>query len=131
MHKYLVQIEFRYKALREDMSDTQRGKMVTIGVYDTFLQACEAGNELMSKLESRFKLKVYYDGQIANRERFSENGGAFRTKRDSISSIGYLQTPFEFFAKITQLQFDDVDAVIDEVMGEVRKCVKHVFSRND
>ena len=117
MQKYLVQIEFRYLDVpKNEMLSTNKNKFVTIGVYDTFEQACENGNKLLETLESKFELHTFPSGVKATKERFSLNGGAYRSKKDLITNSAYLKTPFSFFAKITTLNYLDIDETINEVL---------------
>lgn len=118
MQKYLVQIEFRYlDAPKNEMHSTSKNKFVTIGVYDTFEQACENGNKLLETLENKFELHIFPSGAKATKERFSLNGGAWGGKKDLITDLAYLKTPFSFFAKITTLNYLDIDETINEVLG--------------
>ena len=117
MQKYLVQIEFRYLDVpKNEMHSTSKNKFVTIGVYDTFEQACKNGNKLLETLESKFELHIFPSGVKATKERFSLNGGAYRSKKDLITDLAYLKTPFSFFAKITTLNYLDIDETINEVL---------------
>lgn len=121
MEKYLVTIEFRYyndPKYEHDSGFTT--KTVTIGVYDTFDEACLHGNKLLENLESKFPLHRYPHGQNASKERFSKNGGPFRTKKDLVTDMAYLTTPFNFFAKIETLKHLDIDQTIIEVVESVK-----------
>ena len=123
MTKFLVTIEFRYNdVLRCEGDYTSRTKEVTIGVYDNFNDACKEGNKLMENLESKFDLHVFPNGKgTAKRERFSKNGGCFGSKKNLITSLAYLKTPFQFFAEIIPLKYDVIDNVIDEVTDSVKR----------
>lgn len=122
MNKYLVTIEFRYvgKPRFEDGS-TSFNREITIGVYDTFDQAANNGNNLLKKLENKFDLHVFPDGRKAKKERFSKNGGAFGGKRDLISNSAYLKTPFTFYVKITTLKYGLINLEIDNVIDSVKE----------
>lgn len=116
MTKELLQIEFRYlDAPKGEYDSEHKTKTITIGVFDTFVEACEAGNNLMKQMESKFPLHVFPDGREARKERFSRTGGAFGTPLRLITNLAYLKTPFEFYAKITPLHFDDIDATINHM----------------
>lgn len=99
MEKYLVQIEFRYS------SDMSKDKITTIGVFDTFEEACINGNNLLRFLESKYNLHMFPNGIKAIKERFSKNGGCFESKKTLVSNLAYLQTPFGFYAKIETLHY--------------------------
>ena len=122
MKKYLVTVEFRYSDVPKTYYDcSSKSKIVTIGVYDTFEEACKNGNNLLELLESKFELHVFPDGSKASRERFSKNGGSFGSKKNLVVSLAYLKTPFDFYAKIDTLKYDDIDEVIDEVVNSVEE----------
>tara|TARA_R110000765_G_scaffold5492_2_gene17214 strand:+ start:526 stop:924 length:399 start_codon:yes stop_codon:yes gene_type:complete len=122
MEKFLVTIEFRYNdVLRHKKGWTQKTKKVTIGVYDNFDDACKEGNKLMENLESKFDLHIFPNGKgTAKRERFSRNDGCFGSKKNLITNLAYLKTPFQFFANITTLKYDVIDNVIEEVTDSVK-----------
>jgi len=75
----------------------------------------------MFYLESKFDLHIFPNGKgTAKRERFSRNGGCFGSKKNLITNLAYLKTPFQFFAKITTLKYDVIDNVIEEVTDSVK-----------
>jgi hypothetical protein len=114
---FLVEIEFRFiDAPREPYSWTSKSKTNTIGVYETFEEACVAGNELLENLESKFPIVVFPSGNKAGKERFSENGGVFGGRKTLITNSAYLKTPFEFYARIVTLNYDSVDQTIADVL---------------
>ena len=122
MEKYLVKIEFRYSCVpKTDYDYPSKNKMVTIGVYDTFEEACRNGNSLLEVLESKFELHTFPNGSKASKERFSKNGGCFGSKNTLVSNLAYLSTPFNFYAKIDTLKYDDIDEVIDDVVNSVEE----------
>lgn len=132
MEKFLVTIEFRYEDAPSYENDcTSKTKKITIGVYDDFDEACKYGNELMEKLESKFKLHEFPDGRKAKRERFSKNGGCFGGKHDLITNLAYLKTPFEFYAKITTLRYGVIDDVINDVVSAVKRYRDYKISESD
>lgn len=122
MTKELVTIEFRYRDITKDGLDYRHiSKTVTIGVYDTFDEAIEAGNKVLELLELRFPLHVFPKGNKAAKERFSKNGGCFGSANRLVTNLAYLKTPFEFYAKIQQLKYDDVDLSILEVLDATKR----------
>jgi hypothetical protein len=129
--KYLVSIEFRYSDAPIRDRHTSRNKNITIGIYDDFKEACKYGNELIEKLESRFKLHEFPDGKKANRERFSETGGCFGTKKDLITNLAFLRTPFEFYAKITTLRHDAIENTIDSVLEATKRYNAYKLQENE
>lgn len=122
MEKYLVRIEFRYSdAPKIENNITSKNKMVTIGVYDTFEDACRNGNNLLETLESKFNLHRFPDGSKAPKERFSKNGGCFGSKKTLITNLAYLKTPFDFYAKIEALKYDNINEVIEDVVSSSKR----------
>ena len=124
MEKYLVRIEFRYSDAPETETEyriTSKNKMVTIGVYDTFEDACQNGNNLLEVLESKFELHQFPDGRKASKERFSKNGGCFGSKNTLVTNLAYLKTPFEFYAKIETLKYNPIDEVIENVVSALKR----------
>ena len=116
MKKYLVDIEFRYMdAPRYEHDSGDNSKTLVVGIYDTFKEACENGNKLLEKLESIFPIHTYPDGRQAKKDRFSLNGGSFGSKKTLVTNRAYLKTPFEFYAHIKTLSFDDLDIVINNI----------------
>lgn len=126
MEKYLVRIEFRYSDAPEtEGRSTYKNKMVTIGVYDTFEDACQNGNNLLEVLESKFKLHQFPDGSKESKKRFSKNGGSFGSKNTLVTNLAYLKTPFEFYATIETLEYSPIDEVIENVVSASKRFRKY------
>lgn len=122
MKKYLVTVEFRYSCVpKSDFYSNSTSKTTTIGVYDTFEEACLFGNRFLMNMESRFAIHKFPDGSEPKRDRFSEKGGCFGGRETLVSNLAYLSTPFDFYAKITTLKYDDIDESIDEVVNSVEE----------
>jgi len=122
MTKELVTIEFRYNdAPKGDYDSDYKSKKITIGVFDTLDEAIIAGNKALEVFEQRFKLNPNYN----RKERFSKNGGCFGEPQRLISALGYLKTPFDFYAKITKLTYADVHKTINEVLEAVKRYKNH------
>lgn len=122
MEKYLVTIEFRYSdAPQTEDGSTSKNKTVTIGVYDTFDDACTNGNNLLETLESKFELHEFPGGRKAPKERFSKNGGCFGSKNTLVTNLAYLKTPFEFYAKIQTLRYSGIDESINDVVDSIKR----------
>lgn len=118
MNKELVTIEFRYHD--RPVSEAPSGyvsKTITIGVFDTFEDAIVNGNKALEVLEARFKLNAAWN----TKERFSKNGGCFGSSNRLITNLAYLQTPFEFYAKITTLTYADVDQTITNTLDALER----------
>jgi len=132
MEKYLVTIEFRYSdAPKTEDGCTSRSKTVTIGVYDTFDDACSNGNDLLEKLESKFDIHTFPNGSKAKRDRFSKNGGCFGSKNTLVTNLAYLKTPFEFYAKIETLKYCHINESIDDVIEAVKKYISYKLAMKD
>lgn len=113
MTKELVTIEFRYNDIPKGEYDSGYiSKTITIGVFDTFEEAIIEGNKALEIFEKHFKLNIHWN----KKERFSKNGGCFGSSKRLITNLAYLVTPFEFYAKIETLKYDDVEQTILEVM---------------
>lgn len=126
MEKYLVKIEFRYSDVPKTKErSTSKNKEVTIGVYDTFEDACQNGNNLLEVLESKFELHQFPDGSKASKERFSKNGGCFGSKNTLVTNSAYLKTPFEFYAKIETLKYNPIDEVIEDVVSASKRYTNY------
>jgi hypothetical protein len=131
MEKYLVRIEFRYSdAPKSEDGYTSKSKKITIGVYDTFDDACKNGNNLLKVLETKFELHQYPDGSKASKERFSKNGGCFGSKKTLISNLAYLKTPFDFYAEIETLDYIPIDEVIEEVVSASKRYINYKNNNN-
>ena len=117
MEKYLVTIEFRYSdapANDSEFATTAKTTAVTIGVFDSLDVACVEGNKQLVILESMFKLNPHYN----RRERFTPS-------MRLISDLGYLQTPFSFFAKIDTLRYTEIGDAVDSVLASVKRYAKY------
>ena len=131
MEKNLVRIEVRYSdAPKTEDGSTSKNKTVTIGVYDTFEEACKNGNNLLEVLESKFELHQYPDGSKASKQRFSKNGGCFGSKNTLVANLAYLKTPFEFYAKIVTLEYSPIDEAIESVVSASKRYMDR-FTRGE
>lgn len=117
-NKYLVTIEFRYNKVehREHYSNNVN-KTITIGVFDSFEDACNEGNKNLEVLEGKFELNKNWN----TKQRFSKNGGCFNSKKTLITNLTYLKTPFEFYAQIIELRYENINNVIEEVTSSVKE----------
>jgi len=96
-------------------------------VFDDFDNACLEGNKLLENLESKFPLHVFPNGKgVAKKERFSKNGGCFGSKLTLITDLAYLKTPFTFYAKITTLNYEDINSIIDGIQAEIRESSEDI-----
>ena len=109
MNKYLVTIEFRYSDVPDAWDSTHRSKKFTIGVYDSIEDAIVNGNKQLEIFEKHFKLNTAWN----RKERFSKDNKL-------ISDLAYLQTPFQFFAKIDTLVYCNIEQELHNVMQAVK-----------
>ena len=128
MNKELLTIEFRYHDVpKGDHDSDYKSKRITIGVYDTLDEAIVEVNKAMEVFETQFKLNPNYN----KKDRFSKNGGCFGEPKRLITALGYLQTSFDFYAKITKLTYADVDETISEVLEATKRYKKYRKSLED
>ena len=126
MEKYLLRVEFRYEdAPRTEDDYTSRSTEITIGVYDAYEDALTSGNEFLESMEKIFPLHKFPNGTYARKYRFSENDGPFGSRRNLVTNLAYLQTPFSFFAKIETLKYMPIDKTISSVVDSVEKYRKY------
>lgn len=92
MTKELLTIEFRTS------STTQT---ITVGVFDTLVEAVAAGNDALVILSKRFEVRTDDKFVLSNR---------FGVPTKLVSNTFYPTNGVEFFAKITTLSFvEDLD----------------------
>lgn len=128
MTKELLTIEFRYRDKPKSDSDSEhKSKTITIGVFDTLEEAIIEGNKAMEVFEKHFKLNPHWN----KKERFSKNGGCFGYPHRLITALAYLQAPFDFYAKITQLKYGDVEQTISEVLESVDRYKEYEKQNED
>ena len=126
MKKYLVKIEFRYSdAPKTEDESTSKNKIITIGIYDTFEDACQNGNNLLEVLESKFELHQSPGCRKTSKERFSKNGGCFGSKKTLVANLAYLKTPFEFYATIETLKYSPIDEAIESVVSASKRYISY------
>lgn len=130
--KELVTIEFRYNdKSRGEHDGGYRNKTITIGVFDTLEEAIVEGNKALEIFERKFDIHTFPDGRKATKDRFSKNGGCFGSANRLITPLAYLQTPFDFYAKITELTYGDVEQTIAEVLEANERYKEFKSSEND
>lgn len=128
MIKELVTIEFRYNdEPKSELRGTSQSKTITIGVFDTFDEAIIEGNKALEIFEKNFKLNKFNNVK----ERFSKTGGCFNSENRLISNLGYLETRFQFFAKITKLEYDDVEETINEVLNAWSRYQNYITEKTN
>ncbi len=124
MGNELLTLKFRYNDIpNEDGLGECKEEVITIGVFDSFEEACIKGNEILGIFESKFNLNPNYN----RRERFSKNGGCFGYEKRLITNLAYLQTPFYFYFKITHLKYKDISKTIESITNTSKKYNKWKF----
>jgi len=113
MEKYLVTVEFRYNGKPDKIGCTSYSKTLTIDGFESFYEAIEHGNKFLEYMETIFPL----NGQ---KDRFGKTNGPFRSKTTLVSDLGYLKTPFEFYAKITALNFADQSDFVADILSDLK-----------
>lgn len=114
-NKYLVTIEFRYCDIKNyDDEPSYISKTVTIGIYDCYNEACNYGNNILEVMENKFELHKFPDGRVAFKERLNK-------KNNLITNLAYLKTSFQFYLKITELKYDEINKTINEVLESVKR----------
>ena len=104
MTKELLTIEFRYHEVpKSEYSCEYVSKTITIGVYDTLEEAIKEGNKVLNQLSSKFNF---------GRETFGTHNGVFGSATRLVCDF---HAKPEVFCEITQLKYDDISKVMNEV----------------
>ena len=128
MEKELLTIDFRYNDKPKDADSIEyKSKRITIGVFDTLDEAIIEGNKALEIFEKHFKLNSHWN----RKDRFSKNGAPFGYANRLITPLAYLQCPFDFYAKITQLKYGDVNQTILEVLESVDRYKEYKNSESE
>ena len=96
-------------------------------VFDTRDEANLSGNKALEIFENHFKLNPHWN----RKKRFSNNGDCFGFPNDLVSPLAYLQVPFDFYAKITKLKYDDVEQTIINALEATERFIKFKTSLSD
>lgn len=116
MEKYIVEIEFRYKAIPKNdspyASDSYNRK-ITIGIYDSLDEAIKQGNKSLDVLKSKFSFN----------DSFSKHGGIFGAPNKLVCNFHDRNKP-QFFATIETLHFDDIASVMEDVFNANEKWLQ-------
>jgi hypothetical protein len=119
MTKELLIIEFRYNDKpKSEFFGGYKTKTVTIGVFDTIDEAIVESNKVLEILESKFKLHVFPKGNLAIKDRFSLSNRL-------ISNLAYLQTPFDFYAKIKTLKYEELEQTIINILEANKRYIDY------
>lgn len=117
MEKYIVQVEFRYKAIPKSYSAYASdcySRKITIGIYDSIDEAIKQGNKSLDVLKAKFSFNNC----------FSKNGGIPGTVYKSVCNFVNRDKP-QFFAEIKTLHFDDLASVMEDVFNANEKWLQN------
>lgn len=110
MDKFLLTIEFRYHVVPKYDSDLyDKSDVVTIGVYDSFDEAIDNGNEVLKMLSDNFK---FYGSK------FGKNNGPFGSPTMLVCSA--FKYP-EVFCKITKLKYFDIKQTMNNALNSEKE----------
>lgn len=109
MTKELLTVEFRY--------NIGATRTITIGVYDTLKEAVVEGNKVLAILANTF--------EVRKDDIFAEKG-LFGIPNRLVTNTCYPTKGVQYFAKITQLKFDDLDAAVLAAF-EASKVLKNLL----
>ena len=104
---FLLRVELRYCSVPESeyhpehyFEYTTEYTTVPVGIYDSFKEACIAGNEMLNTTIKNYNLKVD--------DSFSEHGGAFG-RRNTLVTNCCSNDSIKYYAEITTLKFRDLN----------------------
>lgn len=118
MEKFLLRVELRYYNVpKTEYHPAHNCEYTTIGIYDSFKEACIAGNEVLNNIIKKYNLKTY-DG-------FSEHGGPFGN-RNTLETNCCSNDPITYYAEITTLKFRDLNERVEHAL----KAQKEYDTRN-
>lgn len=115
--KRLVTIELRYedRPVNEDVGGYTT-RTITIGIYDTLDEAIEQGNKAIELLSKYF--------EVRSDDYFVKNA-LFDMPRTLVSNCCYRTQQIAYFAKITPLHFDDLEAAVKEAFAARERYKKY------
>lgn len=123
MSKELLRIEFRYKDKPDSTGSIPRNKFITIGIYDTLEEAVKIGNKLLTEVLSKYF-------QVRKDDRFSVNGFLGSPER-LVSNCCYPTKGVTYFAKITKLDFDNLEDTINNIFDSADKYIEYHNKMDD
>lgn len=119
MEKFLLRVELRYCGIPEtEYRLEDKSEYITIGIYDSFKEACIAGNEVLNNTIKKYNLKVYNS--------FSEHGGPFGSRVTLVTNCLY-DDPIEYFIEITTLNFRDLNERIEYALKSQKEYDTRTF----
>ena len=116
MNKQLLAVEFRYQDKPDDIGSTCHEKTITIGIYDTIKEAVEEGNKVIKIISKYF--------EVRSDDKF-EVHGLFGFPHRLVSNCCYTTKGISYFAKITELCFDELEETIKEVFNSAERYINY------
>ncbi len=115
--KRLVTIELRYedRPVNEDVGGYTT-RTITIGIYDTLDEAIEQGNKAIELLSKYFEVRC---------DDYFVKNALFGMPRTLVSNCCYRTQQIAYFAKITPLHFDDLEAAVKEAFAARERYKKY------
>lgn len=119
MEKFLLRVELRYCSVPEsEYLPEHNFEYITIGVYDSFKEACIAGNEVLNNTIKKHNLNVS--------DSFSEHGGPFGGRKTLVTNYCF-RDPIEYSAEITTLKFRDLSERIEHALKAQKEYDTRTF----
>ena len=113
MTKELLTIEFRYNDQPKfDGDSSHRSKTITIGIFDTLKEAIAEGNKCIDILSKTF--------QVRSDDKFRMKF-LFGFPCRLVTNCCYPTKGIQYFAKIEQLKFDDLNETVDETFKSLER----------
>ena len=113
-YKELLTVEFRYNGISDNFVSYNE-KKYTIGIYDSFEDAEEAGNELLQQLSRFF--------EVRKDDKFGKK--LFGIKNRQVNNICYNTNGVIYIARITTLK------QCENIENEVERIFKNVNERKE
>lgn len=123
MIKELLTIEFRYhdKPISDDFSGHST-KTITIGVFDNLEEAIAKGNECLQILSKSFEIRTDDKFQLK---------WLFGSPKRLVSNTCYPTKGIQYFAKITPLNFENLDETIAETFKALDRYKEHKLNEQE
>lgn len=120
MTKELVTIEFRYHDKpKDDWDSVYKTKKITIGIFDTLEEAINEGNKVLNILSKTFEVRA--DDKFMLKFLFG-------SPNRLVTNTCYPTNGIQYFAKITQLKFDDLNETVIETFKAFDRYKEHKSS---
>jgi len=121
MTKEILTVEFRYMNIPDGNWDGGcRTKKITIGIYDTIDDAIVRGNEILDILSRYFEVRADDKFKLYH---------IFGHPTRLVTNTCYLTDDIQYFAKIEQLNFEDLTITIDDINKSVKQY--KLYKRNN